>query len=79
MWRRWRNEMSDEWADAIARRDDTVTVAVPARRAGTARRRMRWAADTLRPYGYSLQTFDPVPNRATGRFGVATFGKTDPR
>lgn len=70
---RWKKQIEADLAAPLDRGANEIAVDVPARRAGSARRRMAWMAEHLRPHGYVFDVFDPTPNRATGRFGIARF------
>lgn len=70
---RWKKQIEAELAAPLDRGAPEIVVDVPARRASSARRRMAWTADYLRPHGYVFHIFDPTPNRATRRFGIAHF------
>ncbi|GEM_PF-2437824 len=57
-------------------RHDPLYVAVPARRAGVARRRLRRVAQLLHDEGYELSTVDPSRDKAAGTFSVAKFERS---
>ena len=70
---RWKKQIEADLAAPLDRGALEIAVDVPARRAGSARRRMAWTAEYLLPHGYVFDTFDPTPNRAIRRFGIAHF------
>ncbi|MEM8706803.1 MAG: hypothetical protein AAGE98_10125 [Actinomycetota bacterium] len=74
--RRWKREIEAELATSLRSDASEIAIEVPAGRAGTARRRMRWMADHLAPMGYEFDVFVPERRPATGGFGVAHFRRS---
>ena len=70
---RWKTQIETQLAQPVASGDEEIAVDITALWASSARRRMNWTADYLRPHGYVFHVFDPSPHRATRRFGIAHF------
>ncbi|MEO0493313.1 MAG: hypothetical protein AAF081_07845 [Actinomycetota bacterium] len=74
--RRWKQQVEAELIAPLERGAAEIAIEVPARRAGTARRRMRWMTEHLRPHGYEFDVFEPRRRPDTGGFGVAHFRRS---
>jgi len=71
--RKWESDAVAEIEAQVPTHPFEIAIGVRARRAGTARRRLRRIAALLEPHGYTLHVVDPVGDRSNGRWSTARF------